>query len=101
MAHFQVGVPGVQPRTPEERLLELQAAVDWWRESHGTLDALMAWWRHREAALQAMEDDAAMEWAAYRVERRWIAAIRRQADVEGVTTSTVVNQVLSTYWDRR
>jgi len=36
----------------------------------------------------------------FHVERRWIEAIRRQADLDGLTITQVVNQAFRQYFER-
>jgi hypothetical protein len=68
---------------PDEKLLTLVPA----------LEELTAWWQERKATLaKATDTTQETERMTFHVERRWIEAIRRQADLDGLTITEVVNQ---------
>lgn len=57
------------------------------------LQEIVAWWEGRKATLeQASDATQETERITFHVERRWIEAIRRQADLDGLTITEVVNQ---------
>jgi hypothetical protein len=57
------------------------------------LQELAAWWQDRKATLaQASDTTQETDRITFHVERRWIEAIRRQADLDGLTITQVVNQ---------
>ena len=57
------------------------------------LEGLPAWWRERQAALQQANDASReTERITFHVERRWVDAIRRQADYDHLTITQVVNE---------
>ena len=50
------------------------------------LQEMVAWWQSRKATLeQANDASRETERTTFHVERRWIEAIRRQADLDGLT----------------
>ena len=95
MPSIRAGVPGVHPRIPEDRLIELRTSLDWWRQHHGALEAVLGWWRGRQEALQGPGEDRTTERVTYHVQRQWIEAIKRQADVEHLTITQVINRAFS------
>jgi hypothetical protein len=65
-----------------------------------TLEELVVWWRDRKVTLaQASDATQETERITFHVERRWIEAIRRQADLDGLTITQVVNQVFKRHFD--
>jgi hypothetical protein len=57
------------------------------------LEELAMWWQERKATLaKATDTTQETERMTFHVERRWIEAIRRQADLDGLTITEVVNQ---------
>jgi hypothetical protein len=67
-----------------------------------TLQELAAWWQERKAILaQASDSTQDTERITFHVERRWIEAIRRQADVDHLTITQVVNQAFRHHFERR
>jgi hypothetical protein len=66
------------------------------------LPELLAWWQRRQETLSAAaEGDRQTERTTFHVEKRWIEAIRRQADLEGVTITQVVNAAFAAYFRRQ
>ena len=64
------------------------------------LQEIVTWWQERKAALQQASDTTQeTERITFHVERRWIEAIRRQADLDGLTITQVVNQAFRRYFD--
>jgi hypothetical protein len=65
------------------------------------LQEMVAWWQSRKAILeQASDATQETERITFHVERRWIDAIRRQADVDGLTITQVVNQAFRQRFER-
>jgi transposase len=63
------------------------------------LQALLAWWRDRQATLSAAaEGDRQTERTTFHVEKRWIEAIRRQADLDGQTITQIVNKAFQAFF---
>jgi predicted ArsR family transcriptional regulator len=66
------------------------------------LQEMVAWWQERKAALQKASDATReTERTTFHVERRWIEAIRRQADLDGLTYTQIVNEAFRQYFERR
>jgi len=73
------------PAIPEPMLNDLRELVDWWRD--------------RRAALQPSPDASRKtERVTFQVEQRWLEAIRRQAELDGVTMTQVVNQAFQAFF---
>ena len=65
------------------------------------LQELAAWWQGRKDTLaQANDATQETERITFHVERRWIEAIRRQADLDGLTITQVVNQAFKNHFER-
>jgi hypothetical protein len=64
------------------------------------LQEMAAWWEGRKASL-AHASDATQETErmTFHVERRWIEAIRRQADLDGLTITQVVNKAFRQHFE--
>ena len=61
---------------------------------------MVAWWQSRKDTLvQACDSTQETERITFHVERRWIEAIRRQADLDGLTITQVVNQAFKHHFD--
>jgi len=66
------------------------------------LQELAAWWQNRKATLaQACDTTLETERITFHVERRWIEAIRREADLDGLTITQVVNQAFRQHFERK
>ena len=66
------------------------------------LQELAAWWQERQATLaHATDATQETERITFHVERRWIEAIRRQADLDGVTITQVVNQAFKRHFEEK
>jgi hypothetical protein len=64
------------------------------------LQELVIWWQERKATLhQATDASRETERTTFHVERRWIEAIRRQADLDGLTITQVVNEAFRRYFE--
>jgi hypothetical protein len=63
------------------------------------LTELVTWWQERKATLlQASDASHETERTTFHVERRWIEAIRRQADLDHLTITQVVNEAFRQYF---
>jgi len=63
------------------------------------LQTLLAWWRERhELVEQASDPERALQRQTYHVEKRFIEAIRREADLQGLTYAAVVNRAFAQYF---
>jgi predicted DNA binding CopG/RHH family protein len=57
------------------------------------LQALVTWWQERKATLhQASDASRKTQRTTFHVEQRWINAIRRQAALDGMTYTQIVNE---------
>jgi predicted ArsR family transcriptional regulator len=57
------------------------------------LQEIVVWWQERKATLhQANDASRETERTTFHVERRWVDAIRRQADLDHLTITHVVNE---------
>jgi len=66
------------------------------------LQELVAWWQTRKATLQnASEGDRQTERITFHVEKRWIEAIRRRSDLEGLTYTQLVNQAFQQFFGQK
>ena len=65
------------------------------------LQEIVTWWQERKATLaQASDTTQETERITFHVERRWIEAIRRQADLDGLTITQVVNEAFRQHFER-
>ena len=66
------------------------------------LQEMVAWWQSRKATLeQASDASRETERTTFHVEKRWIEAIRRQADLDGLTITQVVNRAFATFFTEK
>lgn len=67
-----------------------------------TLQELAAWWEDRKTTL-AKASDASQETerVTFHVEKRWIEAIRRQADLDHLTITQVVNRAFEVFFTKQ
>ena len=64
------------------------------------LQEIVAWWEGRKATLeQANDASRETERTTFHIERRWIEAIRRQADLDHLTITQVVNEAFRRYFE--
>ena len=67
----------------------------------GDLQELVLWWQDRKATLhQASDANRETERTTFHVERRWVEAIRRQADLDHLTITQVVNEAFRQHFER-
>jgi hypothetical protein len=67
------------------------------RSMRSDLQELVTWWQERKATLrQAREASRKTARTTFHVERRWVEAIRRQADLDHLTITQVVNRAFET-----
>jgi len=65
------------------------------------LQEIVAWWEGRKATLeQANDASRETERTTFHVERRWVEAIRRQADLDHLTITQVVNEAFRHCFER-
>jgi hypothetical protein len=64
------------------------------------LEEIVAWWQDRKATLaQACDATQETERITFHVERCWIEAIRRQADLDHLTITQVVNEAFMRHFE--
>jgi hypothetical protein len=65
------------------------------------LAEMVVWWQERKAALaKAQDGNRATERTTFHVEKRWLNAIRRLADLDGLTHTHIVNEAFRHYFER-
>ena len=65
------------------------------------LQEVVAWWQDRKATLaQLCDSTQETERITFHVERRWIEAIRRQADLDSLTITQIVNEAFRQHFER-
>jgi len=65
------------------------------------LQEVVLWWQERRAMLlQASDASRKTERTTFHVEQRWIEAIRRQAELDGLTYTQIVNEAFRQYFER-
>ena len=70
-------------------------------EAWDELTELLDWWRARKRALHSDDDtEQETERKTDQVEKRYIEAIQRAADIEHVSITEIVNRAFSHYFDR-
>jgi hypothetical protein len=63
------------------------------------LQELITWWQERKTNLhQASDASRKTERTTFHVEQRWIDAIRRQADLDSLTYTQIVNEAFRKYF---
>ena len=80
------GIPPVYNDMLVSMMMDLQEVVTWWQE-------------RKAALLQASDATQETERITFHVERRWIEAIRRQAALDGLTITQVVNQAFRRHFE--
>jgi hypothetical protein len=64
------------------------------------LTELVTWWQERKATLlQTSDASRETDRTTFHVERRWIEAIRRQADLDHLTITQVVNEAFRQHFE--
>ena len=67
----------------------------------GDLQELVLWWQDRKATFhQASDASRETERTTFHVERRWVEAIRRQADLDHLTITQVINEAFRQHFER-
>ena len=70
-------------------------------EANSDLRELLEWWNVRKRALQIREDlHQETERKTYHIQKRYIEAIERAADLEHVSITEIVNRSLGYYFHR-
>jgi DNA-binding transcriptional MocR family regulator len=89
--HTGVRKPSSEQR-PEGQLP--QELMEAWED----LKEMQAWWRARKRALQTKHSHQETQRQTYHVEKRYIEAITRAADAEGVSITNMVNRAFQQYF---
>ena len=64
------------------------------------LTEIVAWWQGRKATLhQASDASRETERITFHIERRWVETIRRQADLDHLTITQVVNEAFRQHFE--
>jgi len=71
-----------------------QEFMDAWED----FKEMQAWWRARKQALQTEHSHHETQRQAYHVEKRYIEAIERTADLEGVSIMEIVNRAFRQFF---
>ena len=92
----QLGIPSSTLRDKIKALGLTRGAP---HQSSQSLEELVTWWEHRKVTL-AQSNDASRdtERTTFHVEKRWIEAIRRQADIDHLTITQVVNRAFEAFF---
>ena len=70
-------------------------------ESWDEFQEMLAWWRERKRSLQTEADtEQETERKTYHVQKRYIEAIERAADLEHVSIMEIVNRAFGYYFNR-
>lgn len=71
-------------------------------EDQADLQALLAWWRERTRLVQdADTPDRQLERQTYHIEKRWIEAVKREADLTHESYAAIVNRAFDLYFNRK
>lgn len=77
----------------------VQIAVEF-AESWDEFQEMLAWWRERKRTLQTEGDtEQETERKTYHVQKRYIEAIQRAADLEHVSIMEIVNRAFKKFFD--
>ncbi len=70
-------------------------------EAGDELQELLTWWRERKLTVQMRDDpEQETERKTYHVQKRYIEAIQRAADLEHVSIMEIVNRAFAYYFNR-
>jgi hypothetical protein len=100
---WRVKALGLDKETPESTegapTVDSTPAADVGEAPPDAFAEVLAWWRDRQAALHEASDASRQtERTTFHVEHRWVEAIRRQADLDGLTYTQVVNAAFRQYF---
>jgi len=66
------------------------------------LQEIVAWWQSCNATLEHAQDASRQtKRITFHVEQRWIEAVRRQADLDGLTYTQIVNEAFRQYFEQK
>ena len=103
------GIPEVYQGTPRPASLHGPPEVhlrgpdaDFTARDLEDLQALLTWWRARQQQLEdADHPERHLERQTYHVERRFIEAVRREADLTGESYAAIVNRAFAQYFGHK
>lgn len=100
----KLGTPQATTDTPDEDTLKVytgvQTAVEF-AESWEEFQEMLAWWKERKRAMQIKDNpEQETERKTYHVQKRYIEAIQRAADLERVSIMEIVNRAFGYYFNR-
>ena len=96
----QATTGALDERTPEV-YTGVQTAVEF-AEPWDEFQEMLAWWRERKRALQIEADtEQDTERKTYHVQKRYIEAIQRAADLEHVSITEIVNRAFKQFFDEQ
>lgn len=100
---WRVKALGLDQETPESTegapTVDSTPAADVGEAPPDAFAEVLAWWRDRQAALHEASDASRQtERMTFHVEHRWIESLRRQADLDGLTYTQVVNESFRQYF---
>ena len=93
-----------RPDTPPSREMSTEGMPQVYGEMLTTmindLQELVAWWQDRKATLlRASDASRKTERMTFHIERRWIEAIRRQADLDHLTITEMINTIFQHHFE--
>ena len=98
----KLGTPQAPTGTPDKGTPKVYAGVQTaveFAESWEEFQEMLAWWRERKRALQTEGDtEKETERKTYHVEKRYIEAIQRAADLEHVSITEIVNRAFKQFF---
>ena len=63
------------------------------------IQQMLAWWRDRQRLVQdAAAPERQLERQTYHIEKRFIEAVRREADLTGESYAAIVNRAFAQYF---
>jgi hypothetical protein len=69
-------------------------------QTEDELQELFAWWRERKRALKTDTTKQETERKTYFVQKRFIVALQREADLEHTSITEIVNRAFACYFNR-
>lgn len=91
------GVPEASPATQPHGTPELQELLD----SLDDLKEVLVWWKERQRAPSIARDaDQETQRQTYHVQKRYIEAVKRAADLERVSIAEIVNRAFAAYFNK-
>ena len=99
----KLSTPPVQTTVPDKSTPDVYTGIllqTDFPKAWGELQEVLEWWRERERALQTEADtEQETERKTYHVQKRYIEAIQRAADLERVSIMEIVNRAFKQFFD--